>query len=63
MSKQDKKEFYFSAGASFAHKLKVMSKSEANIRTKETLETVIEDRRTKVPQEYLADFESGLKSV
>lgn len=56
-------EFYFSAGASFAHKLKVMSKSDANTRTKETLEMVIDDRRKKIPQEYLADFEAGLKSV
>lgn len=54
-------EFYLSAGKSFAQKLKVMSRSEANIRTKEVLEMAIEDRKKKIPQEYLEDFLEGLK--
>ena len=53
-------EFYYSAGKSFAHKLKVMSGSTANIRTKETLEMAIEDRRTKIPPEFIEAFDRGI---
>ena len=62
MKTERTREFYHSAGASFAQKLNTMSKSDANIRTKETLETVIEDRKKKIPPEFLQDFEDGLKS-
>ena len=62
MKAEEKKEFYLSAGASFAHKLEVMSNSPANARTKEVLEMAIEDRRKKIPKEYLEYFEQGLKA-
>ena len=53
-------EFYYSAGKSFAQKLAVMSKSDANTRTKEVLEMAIEDRKTKIPSEFLSYFNKGL---
>lgn len=53
-------EFYYSAGKSFAHKLEVMSRSEANTRTKEVLEMAIEDRRTKIPPEFIDAFNRGI---
>ena len=55
-------EFWYSAGKSFGQKIKVMTKSEANIRTKDTLESAIEDRRKNhVPKEFIEAFDQGLK--
>ena len=53
------KEFYFSAGASFALKLNTMSASKANSRTKDTLEVAFEDRQKKIPPEFLQDYLDG----
>ena len=53
-------EFYRAAGASFGYKIKVMSNSPANSRTRDTLLEAIEDRKTKIPKEYLQAFEEGL---
>ena len=53
-------EFYYSAGKSFKQKLDVMSNSPANTRTKEVLEMAIEDRKKKIPTEFLDSFNRGL---
>ena len=57
------KEFYISAGASFAQKLNTMSGSKANSRTKDTLEVAYEDRKKKIPEEFLQDYIDGFTKV
>ena len=53
------KEFYISAGASFAHKINVMANSKANVKSKDTLEMAFEDRKKKIPPQFLQDYIDG----
>ena len=56
-------DFWYRAGKSFGDKIKVMSGSKENKRTKLVLEEAVEDRRENhVPTEFINNFDEGLKA-